>query len=1006
MGYFGIRVTTLVMALIVSFTAGQSAHSGLLASPQAVIRGTTNLSDSLFEAGITSEGLGAAVNACLLGGDSHEQEGMAALMRAVTAAREALPDARGRFEDAASRECYRALLIYDLLPDETPLSPAEHETIRSTLRTVLQRYLSPDLFPWESDQWGLGVAAMRLTASYALYAVNFPADFEAERFRIHALTRFERILAASLDETGGWLPDSPGYTETALEYLIITAKIFSTAGIRDFFSEPRLAGALTAPLKRLPPQQCPLVNGNYRTTNDDGNSRPPGSVAVLAAADLLVYNYEAAANLLWYWDQCGNPVTPLGVLFIDTGIQPVAPQISSGLAGGGTAIMRHNEGEPDESMVTVSFGDARGMPDSDRREHPNSGDFTFIWRGIPLIVPDMGGDGAQRIPEAADKRPWNHSLVLQAGAGDTPAFHEDTSRMSFRSAPGITAPEPSDHYADGMMQFLDTYLVSYAAGRPEPLVPGGDTPHVRHFLYFKPDALLIWDQVETTDPLEWNLQIHATNVWTEGNVLHADTPLGVELRTHFAGDTSVQLSSDPPSGPITRDLPLIMRARHGSGAMTVITQTLDTNGPLATDLLTAVFADSTGDARPVGILGSSAALASVISASTDAVPFPEILSPLPDLERYREIVVGDSLSTTGDRMLAEDSWRFTDYIATGGRMTVFAGPGGYRFTDPSPVPGIAPAPLVMGRHAATLTDSAIVVLAPDPLWDATNFITPEGWSAWLTQPSDDTTIPPVITPPVSFSDRWEILAAIRDTREPDGVTGSQSSRIRVRHPSGRGFMTLLLPMMGSSYQFDVRRIDANAITFADPTTTWEVRTGGADWTNANLSVLINNFDGRSRYAFDCTSFTVGTSEIRTDRPVSIYYSESTRKCRVMTTGNTTLILPMNELRLQAGELEINDPFGTLGRDSLLRTTFLTTVRVEDSAGDPVPWAIVYADGYPVGATDDAGLLPIRWSGGQPILRVYHRGEQYLRRSAPGTVVFTTNTVAAQGASQPVTTELE
>ena len=64
MGHFGILIT----ALIASFTAGTSAQAGLLASPSAVIRGTTNLSDARFAAGISNEGLGAAVNALLLGG--------------------------------------------------------------------------------------------------------------------------------------------------------------------------------------------------------------------------------------------------------------------------------------------------------------------------------------------------------------------------------------------------------------------------------------------------------------------------------------------------------------------------------------------------------------------------------------------------------------------------------------------------------------------------------------------------------------------------------------------------------------------------------------------------------------------------------------------------------------------------------------------------------------------------------------------------------------------------
>ena len=111
--------------------------------------------------------------------------------------------------------------------------------------------------------------------------------------------------------------------------------------------------------------------------------------------------------------------------------------------------------------------------------------------------------------------------------------------------------------------------------------------------------------------------------------------------------------------------------------------------------------------------------------------------------------------------------------------------------------------------------------------------------------ASDSLSPPVITPPAAWSDRWDIPAAVRTEAVPAATSNTQASRIRVRHPTGRGFMTLLLPMRGNSYPFEVRRNDANAITFSDPTaTSWEVNTGGsADWTDANLSVLVNNFDG-------------------------------------------------------------------------------------------------------------------------------------------------------------------
>ena len=68
------------------------------------------------------------------------------------------------------------------------------------------------------------------------------------------------------------------------------------------------------------------------------------------------------------------------------------------------------------------------------------------------------------------------------------------------------------------------------------------------------------------------------------------------------------------------------------------------------------------------------------------------------------------------------------------------------------------------------------------------------------------------------------------------------------------------------------------------------------------------------------------------------------------------------MKFHAGEIHFSGLKSIL---SLERSTFVTSLRIVDTEGNPVQWARVYNADRFIGSTDKEGKLPIRWQGNQP-----------------------------------------
>ena len=978
-----IKIRYTIYILLFTLINSQYIYAGVLADSGTIMNGKRNLMDPLFNVSIHFDsGIGDAVNYLLTGEEDIGLSVKVEILRSALSAQENIHQSRAVIEDISSKKLYESLLMFDLISQSGLFNSDERASLKKSLHTVLSHYMNKEIFNWDDDYWILGVSAMRICASCVLYALNFHEDPDSEIYLNYSIRCFKKNLTNSIDDYGAWITDSPGYAGEAVEYMIITAKALKNGGFQDYFSDARLKNLLMYEMHLLPPQQCPLIKEVFMIAGA-GQTDPVinhGGNAVIASTDLYTYFPDEASYLIWYWNQCGNPNNPLGVLFIDTSIPYMRPDTKSRVVGGGMAVLSDKYATPKESVLFADFGDACGTFDREGHDHSGHGDFSFVWNGIPLIVHDGYTNDDECSENLMNRQAWRHSLVLYQGAGDSPVVPESIY-LNNPVEPDTTGKgtPPADFYPDGISQFLTTELVDYVSGPVR--LARSDMPapfHYRHFLFLKPDALLIWDQVESPFPLEWNVWMPVNNAQAEGNVLKIYSNNNIELNILFAGDNDVNFEIEKPYDEKNWGWPFIMRSEFGSGEITflsldLINYALNGSSTFAMDVLQNIIYQY-GEPELTGLIAENSNAKEILNyfhLNFDNIE-PGEMGTL-DLLQYNLLLI----DCIRERDIHEHIWKIHDYINSGGNVVWICRSPSENKPQNISGPGCIPVTLGYGYCSVELSAETDIrkriIITDDPVWQKPNLITPDSWFEWISQFTIHNSQFTIHVPP-AWSDSWKVLASVQNSfpvkSYANDILGIPS-RIRVKHPQSKDFFTLLLPRItGEPYNFDVISHGPGYVSFANPVTTWEISAGENSWTDANLSVKITNQGGfETLYAFDCTYIDLKTERFTSESPMTIYYSHKEDRGIILTSSKNTIKHDEGEMKLHAGEIAF---YGLHSALSIERTAFVTGLHVVDTEGNPVRWARVYKGDRFIGSTDKDGRLPVRWKDQQPEVGVKFR----------------------------------
>jgi hypothetical protein len=994
------RIITAVYIVAAAALIPNAVFAGLLATEGNVENGRKNVTNLQLTSSVDfNSGIGYAVNLILTGEADLGQTVKIEILRSALAAFSNISEAGFVFSDVSSEKMYEALVMYDLVSQYNLFNEEEKASLKMSISAVLAKYLDSGICDWEDGYWSLGVTPMRIVASSALYALNFPEDPNSERYLRHSMVHLQNNLNNSIDSYGAWITDSPGFAGYAIEYIVVTAKLLRNNGFQDHFGNPNLKNLLLYEMNLLPPPQSPLVRNVFKVPGA-GRTDPGvnyGVNAASAAADIYPFFPDEASNIIWYWNQCGNPSDALGVLFIDTSIPYMMPESGSRVAGGGMAVMRDNFTRPDESVVFAGFGDADGIPDREKHDHSDHGDFSFVWSGIPIIVHD-GYTGIGCSESLMNRAAWRHSIAQYEGAGNSPVVPESIVR-TVESADGTAAGvSVADVYTDGIRQYLSSEMVDYVSGnvrlaQSDMPIPG----HLRHFLFIKPDALLIYDQFKSPFPVEWNLWMPVDNARAEGNMLNLFAANDVELQVLFAGEESLDYTIEKALPEKKADWPLVMRSEYGSGRVTYVSIDLF-GGELGASSVSKAFLENmvyqNGEPVEKGIVTSNLKLQEQLASLDLRFDYimPSELSYL-DLEKYSMLVIDPPVRGVDESVLNKNIGKINEYISLGGHVVWVNGSSGKLRAFGTSGGGFIPNILEINSCDADLTElewtGANLTVNEDPLWLRPNIINKDSLLIWITGKSsaDESGDMRISSEnmPASWSDSWKVLASANITypvRSYSNESIGEPSRIRVKQSGAEEFFTLLLPRKtGEPYRFNIKDNERGFVSFEDPVTTWEVKAGETYWTDANLSVKISSEGGfGTLYAFDCTFMTSESDEIVAEAPLSIYYSSKDDSGTITTATNNAIRYSRGGMKIHAGEIR----FSGLKENLVVeRVAYVTTLKVLNIQRETVRGADVSVNGAYIGKTAADGTIPIRWNGSQPEVSVNHLGSGTSALLVPG-----------------------
>ena len=913
-----------------------------------------------------------------------------------------------------------ALLSYDMTRESGLYSPEEAKEIHETLSWVIDHYLNKgkdhigkgflyqtDYFPEDMEDWTFANMNVHRLLAVGLYGLVFPDDPRAKEITAYASNYFERVLSLGSRPGGAWA-ENPRYMGGVLQELYLLAAGLKNAGVHDYFSDDRLRSMLGFFAESIP---SPGITDSRRPTMlcaDDATWwENPTAVLGWAAARYAAAEPKTASEWIWCWKTLGSVMTPESLLFINPDIAPVQPSYGSYLPGLGYVIMRERFAQPDETFFFATFGPEFGTSNRTMHHQPNHGDFSLIWRGFPLTL-TTGCSSYVWSRRMRDQTDFSHNVVTFEGAGKTLAIPDrEYSGPATEVNTGVDESLVRDLYGDGLANHAATPTFEYASGNIYNWETGLRAPfNMRHFLFLKPDVFVVWDQVRSAGPLQWNFQIPAESVAQNGNGLLITNKDGVKLSVDFIQDEPLDWTLDWPVESIRADWPLVLKLNYGKGmfifnALDIARQALDNNHPGALRILENALSHP---ARPkrIGLIETDGQTAKVLDRLGMKYQLLDYAALGGDLSRFDRIVVGQFAVLVRDRDMVDYREKLWKYVENGGVCYwAYQYAWGWKPGDSSG-PGYFPKELMVGEGTSILWGEGVeldrpVTMHADLLWNKPNRITARDWDGWAVGQPDTFKVMPIypIKPntdrarniPVYYSDEWQVLASALKTYNitppPTRTRFGPYRWIKVHHKASDDFLAILRPwkegVNGDRSPAEIIRGSERETFITQGADTWRLLIGNRQELRCNLALIrydasqvttnggksldtarLRTTEPKEILLADALGGTIGAQVFLFEHPMTLHYdaASSTGGIATLEGGKVTVPWGVEQIALD-GALRKTERNGTNstfalppgeyvfarsgGTLALIRTCHLAQVEVVDSDGKPIRWVHVLRD---------------------------------------------------------------
>ncbi len=841
------------------------------------------------------------------------------------------------------------VLAYNMTKDSGVYSTEDIREIEETLAWCMKHYLNEgrdhlgagfthqtDYLPADMDDWVIANMNVHRLLAMGLYGLAFPGNPRSKEIVEYCEDYYERILSLGSRPGGAWA-ENPRYAGGVLRELFMLAKALKNAGRQDFFADERLRALLGFFAESIPVPGIDDPNRPTMLAADDSHWWENRATILSWAAPVYKENEpQAAREWIWCWQKLDAPLAPESLIFVDTSISAAEPAYTSYSPGMGYALFRHKFGAVDESFLFATFGAEPGTSNKTMHHQPNHGDFSFIWRGHPLIL-TRGCSSYMWSRRMRDQIDFANSVVTFDGAGDGIVIPEAKYGIpALESDRNIDESLSRDHYSDGLTHFVTGGKLDYAAGTVRNWEVGLPADfNVRHILYLKPDIVLIRDQVRSSYPLQWNLHMPAERVVQDGNAIVLTNRDGVDLRVDFLQEEPLDLTVDWPLESIRADWPLVLACPYGEGSfvfntLDIARQILDSNHPGARKIYENILCYPSKPKR-IGLIATDGQTASVLEKLGYDFDYLDYRDLDGDLSGYDSIVVGHFATLVRDRDLFNFREKLWDYVKGGGVcLWQYQYAWGWRPGDLSGT-GYFPHTLMIGEGTSVVWGEGVelerpVTMHESPLWQNPNRIGEHDWLDWQVGVPDTFKVMPVypILPntdrarniPVYYSDHWKVLASAKKTwniQTPATRPRFGPYRwIKVHHKPSQDYLAVLRPRQkgsgGQDYP-EIVRGQENGALLRQGNENWLVLYGKHEGFSGTVAAM-NFADGEigsgsgslpshaDIHAFpkelllvDSIEAAIGGLTFSSDSPATLHWDSGTGLGSVTISENSRIILP-------------------------------------------------------------------------------------------------------------------
>ncbi|MFA6472150.1 MAG: hypothetical protein WCU00_08945 [Candidatus Latescibacterota bacterium] len=771
-----------------------------------------------------------------------------------------------------------AILAYDMTRNSGVYTDEDRRKIEKTLSWTITHYLNKgkdhlgkgflyqtDYIPEDKEEWVTANMNVNRLLAVGLYGLVFTSDPRSKDIIRYSNNYFERILSLGSRPGGAW-NENPRYAGGVLQQLYLLAAALKNAGVHDYFQDDRFKKMLGFFSETNP---VPAMEGPNRPTmlaaDDSHWWENQGVILGWAASRYAGSDPKMAGEWTWSWQNLGSPLTPESLLFANPELAPVKPSYASYLPGMGYVLFRERFAEKDESLFFATFGPELGTSNNTMHHQPNHGDFSFIWRGFPLTL-TRGAASYVWSRRMLDQVDYSHSVVTFDGAGKTLAIPEKKySTPAVEVNTTIDESLARDFYPDGVAHFLSTPGFDYTSGEVSNWDIGLPASfNRRHFLFLKPDALVIWDQVRSSYPLQWNFHIPAENVTGSGNTITLANREGVKLSIDFLQDKPIDYTLDWPTENLREDWPMVLRCPYGKGmfifnALDIARQVIDQNHEGARKILENILSYPSRPKR-IGLIETDGQTAQILKKLGMAYELLDYKALGGDISRFDRIIVGQFAVLVRDRDMADYREKLWKYVENGGVCYwAYQYAWGWKPGDDSG-PGYFPKTLMVGEGTSVLWGEGIELWRPvkmndDPIWNSPNRITAKDWDGWAIGRPDTFKVMPIypILPntdrarniPVYYSDHWEVLAsALRTYNINVPQTRSHFGPyrwIKIHHQPSEDYFAVLRPwkegVNGSKSPAEILKGAETDAIISQGADTWRILLGDHPGIKSTFTLL-------------------------------------------------------------------------------------------------------------------------------------------------------------------------